>query len=104
MASALYHVRTDSTQTASGRELLDVLNQINQLFGRLTTIRAAMIQQKDGSSGTATDYVTMATVFGIVDASNTISSTVAQSAFAEIDSFYGNGGPSLTQCCARFKQ
>jgi hypothetical protein len=88
----------------SGRELLDTLEQISDAFARLKRIRLAMIQQKDGSAGNATDFVTMAAVFGFVNESDAVTSSVAQAAFAEIDSFVGNGGPSLEQCTSRFKQ
>jgi hypothetical protein len=33
-----------------------------------------------------------------------LSSATALAAYNEINSFIGNGGPSLTQCCAKLKQ
>ena len=101
MASSLYRVQRTSTP---GTDLLVTLNVINEAFAKLKLLRAAMIQQKDGSAGTAADYVTPAAVFGFVDSDNALSSTVAKAAFEELDSFVSNGGPSLEQCCARFKQ
>jgi len=105
MAAANF--RIDLTKAISPNvagQLLNVLENINQSFAQLLTIRAAMIQQKDGTSGTASDWVTMSTLFGFVDNTDTISSTVAMNAFTAIDSFNTSGGPSLTQCCAQFKQ
>lgn len=101
MASSMYRVQRTSTP---GTDLLVTLNTINEAFAKLKLLRAAMVQQKDGSAGNATDYVTPAAVFGFVDGNGAVSSTVAKAAFEEIDSFVGNGGPSLEQCCARFKQ
>lgn len=85
-------------------QLLNTLETINQAFAQLLTIRAAMIQEKDGTSGTATDWVTVSNMFGFVDNTDAISSTVAMNAFTAIDTFNTSGGPSLQQCCAQFKQ
>jgi|SRR6266853_2889980 len=106
MASNHFQVRQGSTATASGRELLDTLETIGDAFGRLKRIFDAMTQQKDGATGTATDYVTPANIFGVTTSVtvDTLDSTVMQNAYNEINAFIGNGGPSLTQCCAKFKQ
>lgn len=104
MATNLYRVRTGSTATTSGRELLDTLEQIAETFSRLKRIRLAMVAQKDGASDTASDYVTMSGMFGFTDAADVLSSQVAMDAFAELDSFVGTAGPSLEQCCSRLKQ
>lgn len=100
MATNLYRLRTGATATASGRELLDTLEQIGDAFARLKRIFAAMTQQKDDT----TDYTTMAGVFGFIDAANAIDEPTAEAAYNEINAFIGNGGPSLEQCCARLKQ
>ena len=70
MASSLYRVQRTSTP---GTDLLVTLNVINEAFAKLKLLRAAMIQQKDGSAGTAADYVTPAAVFGFVDSDNALS-------------------------------
>ena len=59
MPTQLYRVRTGSTATTSGRELLDTMEQLADAFARLTRIRAAMIQQKDGTTDTDGDFVTL---------------------------------------------
>jgi hypothetical protein len=104
MASNLYRVRTGTTATPMGRELLDTLEQIGDAFARLQRLFAAMTQERDGNAGNDTDFVTPAAVFGFTDASDTLSSSVAHNAYEEINAFVGNGGPSLQQCCARLKQ
>lgn len=104
MATSLYRIRTTTAATAPGRELLDVLESLGDNFARLKRIFAAMTQEKDGNAGDATDFVTPATTFGYVDGSNAITSSVAKASYDEINSFIGNGGPSLEQCCARHKQ
>ena|ERR1051325_3729171 len=103
MAAAVYPVKVPQSQQAA--ELLQLLATINDTYARLLTVRAAMIQEKDGSAGNATDYVTISKRFQFLNADGvTIDSTVAMNAFLELDTFVTNGGPSLQQCCARFKQ
>jgi hypothetical protein len=104
MATNLFRVRTGATATPSGRELLDTIETIAEAFSRLNRIFDAMTQQKDGAAGNATDFVTPAAVFGFVDAADALSSATALAAYNEINSFIGNGGPSLKQCCAKLKQ
>lgn len=104
MPTSLYRIRRGVTSTQVGNEFLGAIEQLANAFGALERIRAAMIQDKDGAVGDDTDWVTPATQFGFVDAAGNVSSAVAHAAFNELDSFYGNGGPALTQFCARLKQ
>lgn len=97
MATA-YFPMNQSPATTRGRELLDDLETVNQAFSRLELHRAAIIQEKDGNAGDATDYVTPAVVYGFT------SSTVAKNGFAELDSFISNCSAALKQCCAKFRQ
>lgn len=104
MATALYKIRTGATATNCGRELVSALEQLSDAHSRIERLRAAIIQEKDGTAGDATDFATPAIQFGFTDAGDAISSSVAMAAFAEIDSFYGNCTAALTQLCARMKQ
>jgi len=90
----------------SATRLLNLLDQINRSFAELKLERLAMIQQKDGTAGDETDWVTMSKMYGFVTIAtpNTPSEVVAEAAFAELDSFVGNAAASLEQCCARFHQ
>jgi hypothetical protein len=86
-------------------ELLACLQGISDNFAKLKNLRLAMIQDKDGATGTKTDYVTIAGLYGYLSATQQADDgTVALASFAEIDAFVSNGGPSLEQCCARHKQ
>lgn len=104
MAANLYRIK-QASRPAVGQELLDVLSQINDAFARLKLIRLAMIQEEDDANNNDASFTTVANQFGFVASDGTtITPSVAHAAFLEIDSFVSNGGPSLEQCCARFKQ
>lgn len=94
MASNLYRIKRGTGSTELGNRLLGALDQLSDAFSVIERLRAAIVQEKDGSAGDDTDYVTPATLFGFVAADGTtISSAVAHAAFGELDSFYGNAGP-----------
>jgi len=95
MATNLYTI--DRTKSL-GSQLLNLLERIDSDFAAVKSLFAAMTQQKDGNTGTATDFVTPTATFGYSD------TTVAQASYAEINSFIGNAGPSLEQCAARHRQ
>jgi hypothetical protein len=97
-------MRTGATATPSGRELLDTMETLAEAFARLERIFAAWTQQKDGAAGNATDHVTPAGMFGFVTSADILDSATALAAYNEINSFIGNGGPSLKQACAKLKQ
>jgi hypothetical protein len=105
MAAAVYRIDPSKAKsTVLGPQLLNAIEQINQAYAVLLTHRAAMIQQEDGSTGTDTDFVTPAGQWGFVDGNDSISSTVAHTAFTAIDSFVTGHGAGLQQMCAQFKQ
>jgi len=104
MAANIYRVLRGNSATGLGNNLLGCVDLLASGYYALEQIRAAMIQQKDGNVGDDTDWVTVAKEFGFVDANGAVSSAVAHAAFNELDSFYGNAGPALTQFCARMKQ
>lgn len=105
MATSLIPMATGSGQTQLGREQLDSLETLSVAWANVKRLFAAHTQQKDGSAGDATDHVTPATVFGYLDApGGSVSSATAKAAYDEVNSMIGNAGPSLEQCCAKFKQ
>jgi hypothetical protein len=106
MAAQTYRIDLAKANYANlAGQLLNVLENLNQSFVQLQLIRAAMIQQRDSSLGTSADWVTMSQCFGFVDpVLDTISSTIAMSAFTAIDSMNTTCASSLQQTCAQFKQ
>jgi len=104
MASNLYRIRTGSTGTMSGRELIDTMETLASAYATIRRINLAMVQQKDGTTGTATDYLTTSEIFGFVTETDALSSDVARVAFLELDSMIQAIGPALEQACSRFKQ
>ena len=105
MATNHIYVKTGAGATASGRELLDTLEQIGRSYGDLKRIFAAMTQQKDGDGTQDSHFAVNAAVFGFTDSGGSAASNAdAKKAYDEINSFIGNGGAALEQCCARLKQ
>ena len=54
MPSNFIRIRTGATATPMGRELVDTLEQIGDAFARLKRLFAAMTQERDGATDTAT--------------------------------------------------
>lgn len=108
MSAQIFRVNPSKAFSGTlGPQLLNAIENLNQSYAVLLTLRAAMIQQKDANTGgdPDSDYATIAATFGFVGSDGTtLSNAVAHQAFLEIDSMVGNGGPSLTQLAARFKQ
>lgn len=107
MAAVLYYMKGSAgggNPTALGQDYLDAVRAFADAFNRLGQHRAAMIQQQDDNSGTASDSVTRGNVYGFTDNAGTVSSTTAHAAFAELDSMYSNDSAAILQFCARFKQ
>jgi hypothetical protein len=104
MPTSLYRMRTGATQTMPGRELLDTLETLGDAFARAQRIFDALTQEQDGATGTDTDFVTPANIYGFVDAQDTVSPATAHQAYLELNAFLSASGPALEQCCARFKQ
>lgn len=104
MAANIYRIRTGATATRSGARLLGALETLQEAFDQVKRERLAIIQEKDGAAGNASDYATPAAIYGFVDGSDAIQGSVAMAAFTELDSFVGNGAAALEQCCARFRQ
>jgi hypothetical protein len=104
MPTNLYRVRQGSTGTTSGRELLDTLATLDDRLANLQRIFAAMTQQQDDTTQGTTAFVTPATVFGFVDAQDTISAAVAHDAYGELNACLAAIVPALQQCCSRFRQ
>ena len=105
MAAEIFRVIPSKAFSGTlGPQLLNVVENLNQSFAQLLLLRAAMIQEKDGTAGDDTDWVTAAATFGFVDSGGNLSSAVAHAAFNEIDSMQNTCGASLQQMCARFRQ
>jgi len=88
----------------SGRELIDTMETLAQSYATIRRIVLALIQERDGSGAADADYLTPATIFGFVDATDALSPATAHSAFLELDSMIQAIGPALEQACSRFKQ
>lgn len=102
MAANLY--RLDGSQ-ALGNQLRDLLGRIGDDFAKLKTLRLAMLQMRDGDGSQAAHYALNAVIFGYRQQDgDPDDGAVAKASFEELDSFVGNGGPSLEQCCARHRQ
>ncbi len=106
MAATIFRINPSKAFSGTlGPQLLNAIENLNQSFAQLLLLRAALIQQKDGSAGDDTDYVTPAAIFGFVGSDGlTLSSTTAHAAFSEIDSMVAACTASLQQMAARFKQ
>jgi hypothetical protein len=100
MATQIYRIRLDVNGTNLGRELVDTMETLSESFSRLERLFDAMTQQKDGATGTDTDFETPALLFGFIDETNVVSASVASAAYAELNSVIGNAGPVLEQACA----
>lgn len=106
MATNLYPVaRSGALAKPNGQELLAAVEQLSDAWTKLMTLRDAIIQEKDGAAGNATDYVTPAKLFGFTDVAGALDNgTVAMAAFTEIDSCRTAANAAVTQLCARLKQ
>lgn len=106
MATNLYPIaRSGSLSRPNGLELLATIEQLSDAWQKLQALRTAIIQEKDGAAGNATDYVTPAKTFGFTTVAGAADDgTVALAAFTEIDACTTTAGAAVTQLCGRFKQ
>lgn len=106
MASNLYRVRTGSGSTASGRRLLDRVDNLWRAWTELVAERDAILQQRDADSDpdAPTDFDTSSKVYAFVDAADAISDDTALAAFLELDSCYGAANAAIIQLAARLRQ
>ena len=104
MPTNLYRVRTGSNATPSGRRLLDKITLLRRAFADVEEERDAMVQQKDGTANDATDHVTQSTLYGFVDSSDVISSSVARASFLELDAAVQAIDDAIKQLAARHLQ
>lgn len=106
MAAVIYRINSSKAFSPTmGQALLNVIENLNQSYAQLLLLRAAMIQERDASSGAASDWATMAGVFGFVGSDGaTIDNPTAQAAFAAIDTVNTTCTAALQQMCAQFKQ
>jgi len=104
MAADIYEV---DRSKPLGNQLLNLLERIGSDFAQLKALFAAVTQQRDGTSDVDASYVTPARVLGYLASGGAAPDTTgarARASYNELNSFIGNGGPSLEQCCARHRQ
>ncbi len=100
-ASALYKMRNGDVATTMGRQLMERTNRLCDDFALLQSHFASMTEQRDDT----TDFTTVAAQWGVIDVTtNAPSEASAEAMYAELNSFIGNAGPSLSQWCARVRQ
>lgn len=101
MAATVF--RADRTKALTN-QLLGLLDRIGTDFAQLKAVFATMTQYKDGDGSQVSHFAEVQSAFGFKDAAGAASNTVAKGSYDEINSFIGNGGPSLEQCVARHRQ
>jgi hypothetical protein len=100
MASSLFRIKTGAGSTRRGTNLLNLMEQLRQVWGSLEAEREAMVQEQDGP----TDFTTPANIYAFVNPADVITESVAEAAFAELDALIGNHAAAVKQACARFLQ
>lgn len=107
MASDLFKMHTSgASATVRGQRLRALMEQLDAVWRDIESEFDALTQEKDGSAGDETDYITPTAVFGFDDGGGTVGTT-AEAAYAELNSILNGSGAhaaAIKQACARFKQ
>lgn len=90
------HYEVDETLKPA-RDLMDTLRALRIAWQNFVGVRGCLIQQKDGTSGTSTDYVSIAASYGYAGADAATKQANAKASFDQIDTAFTAGNNAITQ-------